>query len=140
MSAKENIDVLVVIIPLPVPNAFCSEEQGVVQIIISFAPVRKRFARVENERQVQAKIVSTLLESQKGFDIVCQRPPCIFIPNKIKAGNQIRKLLLQGDTVIQVPHDFLWRKVTVDSVYNLSTCLLSRLMNGAMYVHPPWHQ
>jgi len=79
---------------LPVADSFRAEKQGIVQIVISFAPVRKRFARVENEWQIQAKIVSTSFESQKGLDIVGQRPRYIFIPNDIKPSNQIRKFLL----------------------------------------------
>ena len=50
LSDMENVNILVMTIPLPVPNALRAEEQGVVQIVISFAPVRKRFACVENER------------------------------------------------------------------------------------------
>jgi hypothetical protein len=45
-----------------VPNAFRAKEQSVVQVVISFAPVRKRFPRVENERQIQPEITDTSLE------------------------------------------------------------------------------
>jgi hypothetical protein len=77
-----------------VPNAFRAKEQSVVQVVISFAPVRKRFPRVENERQIQPEITDTSLERQKWLDIVGQWPQCIFTPDEIKPGDQTWKLLL----------------------------------------------
>jgi hypothetical protein len=67
-----------------VSDAFRAEEKPVVQIIVSLA-------RVENERQIQA---DTTLERQEWLDIVRQRPRCVFIPDNIKPGDQIRKFWL----------------------------------------------
>jgi len=56
------VTLLVITIPLPVSDPFRAEEQGVVKIIIIFAPVGKRLPCVENERQIQIEIFDTTLE------------------------------------------------------------------------------
>ncbi len=95
-------------------NAFRSEEQGIVQVVVGFPAVGKRFACVENERQIQPKVSDTLFECKKWLDIVKQRSVPIFISNDIKPSDQVRELLLQCDTVLQVPL-YLLRGVLADS-------------------------
>lgn len=66
-------------------NPFSSKKNGIVEIQICFSTVAKGFTSMEYEWNINAFLLLSLTETEKGLNIVYKRLENVLVPNKIKA-------------------------------------------------------